>query len=111
MVLSVSDVEAAANFWESLDMRVVERDASIAIFELRGGTHLILLPAEGAPVSTDTVPFDLMVDDLDATHRTWSERGLATSAITKGRIHTSFTLADPDGRALTVNSSHVVGAV
>ena len=110
-VLNVTDLDVAATFWESLGVRPVEQSSHVAIFELRGGTHLILLPADEVAADAHDVPFDLMVDDLEVTHRDWSARGLEPSTITTGRIHSSFAVKDPDGRTLTVNSSHVVGAV
>ena len=107
--LSVSDVNRSADFWRSVGMREIERNAQVAVLELRGGTHLLLLP--GTPPADAHVPFDLMVDDLDATHARWSASGLDPSPIERGGIHSSFTVLDPDGYRVTVNSSHVVGEV
>jgi catechol 2,3-dioxygenase-like lactoylglutathione lyase family enzyme len=111
-VLGVSDIDRSAEFWRAVGMREIERNAQVAILELRGGTHLVLVP--GGPEGSDGTsgaPFDLMVDDLDATRADWDARGLDPSPITRGRIHTSFTVRDPDGYLVTVNSSHVVGDV
>jgi catechol 2,3-dioxygenase-like lactoylglutathione lyase family enzyme len=110
-VLNVSDIDRSADFWAALGMREIERNPRIAVLELRGGTHLVLVPGV-APNDTDVdAPFDLMVDDLDATHANWEARGLDVSTIERGRIHDAFTLRDPDGYRVTVNSSHVVGEV
>jgi hypothetical protein len=79
------------------------------VLELRGGTHLVLLP--GAPSAGADAPFDLMVEDLEATHAEWERLGLDVSPIERGRIHSAFVLRDPDGTTITVNSSHVVGDV
>lgn len=106
--LSVSDMDRSADFWREIGMREIERNADVAVLELRGGTHLVLLP--GTP-ATDEAPFDVMVDDLAATHAQWKARGLDPSPITHGSIHSSFTVRDPDGYRVTVNSSHVVGDV
>jgi hypothetical protein len=92
-------------------MREVERNPHVAVLELRGGTHLVLLPGEVSPARDEDVPFDLMVDDLDTAHAAWDDRGMQPSTIERGRIHDSFSVTDPDGRVLTVNSSHVVGTV
>ena len=90
-------------------MRVVGRDAHVVILELRGGTHMVIAPGEvSAP---GPAPFDLMVDDLRATHAHWESIGLAPSAIEHGNIHDAFTVTDPDGYVVTVNSSHVMGPV
>lgn len=107
--LTVSDLDRSADFWRSIGMREVERNAQVAVLELRGGTHLLLLP--GTPAAGAAVPFDLMVEDLDATHAEWSASGLDPSPIEHGQIHSAFTVKDPDGYRVTVNSSHVVGEV
>ena len=108
-VLRARDVERSADFWRAIGMREVDRNRDVAIMELRGGTHLVIVPGE-PEVGTDA-PFDLMVDDLDATHAQWAALGLRPSAIEHDRIHSHFTVADPDGYVVTVNSSHVVGTV
>ena len=72
------------------------------------GTHLVLVP--GSPATGDA-PFDLMVEDLDATHEAWMELGVDVSEISRGRIHNAFEATDPDGYRVTVNSSHVMGTV
>ena len=89
-------------------MRTVFRGDDMAILELRGGTHLLLFRGDA---ETGPAPFDLMVEDLDATHDSLSGRGLAVSDITRGEIHDAFTLTDPDGHDITVQNSHVEGVV
>jgi catechol 2,3-dioxygenase-like lactoylglutathione lyase family enzyme len=108
-VLQVNDIDESATFWQGIGMREVERNQHVAVFELRGGTHLLLLP--GAPASGTEAPFDLMVENLDATHAEWTARGLGPSPIQRGRFHTAFTVQDPNGYRITVNSSHVIGEV
>jgi hypothetical protein len=90
-------------------MREIERNEHVAVLELRGGTHLVLLP--GTPVPNADAPFDLMVEDLEVTHAEWRSQGLDVSPIEPGRIHSAFVLSDPDGNRVRVNSSHVVGDV
>ena len=108
-VLTVRDVDRSADYWQRLGMREVERNEHVAVLELRGGTHLVLVP--GTPAEDTDAPFDLMVEDVDATHAAWEARGLDLSPIERGRIHAAFTMRDPDGYRVTVNSSHVVGEV
>jgi catechol 2,3-dioxygenase-like lactoylglutathione lyase family enzyme len=108
-VLTVGDVDRSADFWQRLGMREVERNEHVAVLELRGGTHLVLVP--GTPAENADAPFDLMVEDVDATHAAWEARGLDLSPIERGRIHAAFMMRDPDGYRMTVNSSHVVGEV
>jgi catechol 2,3-dioxygenase-like lactoylglutathione lyase family enzyme len=113
----VRDVPAAAEFYERIGMRVVAATDDVAVLELRGGTHLVAYrdPDAGPAVDPDSASraagFDLMVDDLEATHTEWESSGLPVSAITGGRIHNSFTVIDPSGNSVVVNSTHVVGAV
>jgi catechol 2,3-dioxygenase-like lactoylglutathione lyase family enzyme len=111
ITLPVTELERSTRFWTGLGMRAVELNPHVSVLELRGGTHLVLLPGETKPEPGSAVAFDLMVEDIDATHEAWAAAGLEPSAIARGPIHASFTLADPDGWILTVNSSHVVGAV
>ena len=108
LVLNVSDLEGSSTFWAAVGMRQVERNDQMTIFELRGGTHLLLFQSVPAP---GAAPFDLMVDDIDATHAAWTERGLNVSEIERGRIHDGFNLTDPDGYVVSVSNSHVVGPV
>jgi len=109
VVWRVKNVWTTAVFWRDLGMRQVHVDDAVGILELRGGTHLILLPEESDTPSAP--PADLMVDDLAETHARWSARGLRVSPIEHGRIHDAFTITDPEGRVVTVNSSHVMGKV
>ena len=109
LVLTARDVARTAAFWDAIGLRNVAREEQITIFELRGGTHLLLFPGE--PPGPHDGMFDLMVDDLDATHAAWSEKGLAPSDITRGEIHDQFVVRDPDGREFTVSNTHVMGVV
>jgi len=100
--LEVSDLPASAEFFTGLGMREIV---------LRDSSHLILNQAEG-PVSPGTkVPFDLMVDDIEATRDAFEERGLSPSGFEKGQVHTEFTISGPDGCNVTMTSSHTSGRV
>jgi hypothetical protein len=107
--LSVKDVRSAARWLETVGLRpIVVRDEA-AVLELRGGTHVLVHPA---PAAGGTAPFDLMVDDIDAAHRTLGEKGLSPSTIQRGNApgrfdHDTFELPGPDGWVFTVYSSHV----
>ena len=103
--LSVADVGAAARWLETVGLRPIVTMDDLAVLELRGGTHVVVRRAD-PPVAGTTAPFDLMVDDVDATHRDFAQKGLAPSPIGRGRIHDSFEVAGPDGWRFTVNSSH-----
>ncbi len=62
-VLTVTDLDASTSFWSSVGMRVVEKNPNVTVLELRGGTHLVLVPGARKP---GEAPFDLMVEDLDS---------------------------------------------
>jgi hypothetical protein len=94
-------------FMLALGLRPVGRSDEVSVLELRGGTHLVLLRTD-EPLS-GAAPFDLMVEDLDATHERLAELGLSPSPIVSGRIHRSFTVRDPSGQDVEFNSSHVSG--
>jgi hypothetical protein len=98
-------LEASHAFMVALGMRPIGKSDAVAVLELRGGTHLVLLRAD-APVS-GSAPFDLMAEDLDATNRRLTEQGLAPSPIVAGTIHRSFTVRDPSGQDVTFHSNHV----
>jgi catechol 2,3-dioxygenase-like lactoylglutathione lyase family enzyme len=109
LVVSGNDLAASTSFYTDIGMREVAILDDVAIFELRGGTHLVVrkdTDAKGGPA-----PWDLMVDDIAATHADWSGKGLTVSPIKQGPIHEAFTVTDPSGNTIEVSSSHVVGPV
>lgn len=107
----VSSVEVSAPFWRRLGMRQVFIGDSVAVLELRGGTHVVLHPTD-SPIEPGTpAPFDLMVEDLAATRERLIADGLEPTPIVPGRIHASFTVPDPNGYTVKFNSSHVLGKV
>jgi hypothetical protein len=107
--LNVVDVGGAARWLETVGLRPIVTREELAVLELRGGTHVVVRRGEQPPLLGSGAPFDLMVDDVDATHRDYSEKGLSPSPIRRGRIHDSFEVAGPDGWMFTVNSSHASG--
>jgi catechol 2,3-dioxygenase-like lactoylglutathione lyase family enzyme len=111
LVLYGRDPHRSGAFYEKLGFRPVAVMDPFAVMELRGGTHLVIRldpEAEGKPA-----PFDLMVEDLDATRDSWQSMGITVSEIDKDEraIHRLFTVTDPDGHTIVVNDSHVVGPV
>jgi hypothetical protein len=107
--LNVNDVGAAARWLETVGLRPIVTREEIAVLELRGGTHVVVRRAE-LPVAPGTAAsFDLMVDDVDVSHREYAAKGMSPTEIRRGRIHDSFEVAGPDGLAFTVNSSHASG--
>ncbi len=107
--LNVTDVGAAAHWLETVGLRPIVTLDELAVLELRGGTHVVVRQVEQPPALGTGAPFDLMVDDIDATHRDYAEKGLSPSPVRRGRIHDSFDVPGPDGWAFTINSSHAGG--
>ena len=105
--LTTDRLAESHDFMVTLGMRSIVKGDGFAVLELRAGTHLVLL--EKAEIQPDAAPFDLMVEDLEATHANLSELKVSPSEITEGRIHRSFTVRDPSGHVITFNSSHVSG--
>jgi catechol 2,3-dioxygenase-like lactoylglutathione lyase family enzyme len=103
------DPAESAAFYRDIGMREVHVGDEVAIFELRGGTHLVVF--KDADAKPGPASWDLMVEDLAATHADWTKKGLAVSPIEKGPIHEAFTVTDPGGNTITVNSTHVMGPV
>jgi catechol 2,3-dioxygenase-like lactoylglutathione lyase family enzyme len=107
--LFVPDISASTAFFLKLGLRLIGEYDHVAVLELRGGTHLIILPADKPVEAHARAPFDLMVDDLEATHAAWSAAGLAPSPIAAGEIHRTFTMTEPGGHTVTVNDTHASG--
>jgi len=98
-------VTQSSEFMQLLGMRLVAGGDEFAVLEMRGGTHLVLTSdPDSALIKAD---FDLMVEDLDATHARYTELGLDPGDIERGKIHDNFELREPGGTVITINSSHV----
>lgn len=98
-------VTESSEFMQLLGMRLVAGGDEFAVLEMRGGTHLVLTSdPDSKLIKAD---FDLMVEDLDATHAHYTELELDPGNIERGEIHDSFELREPGGTVITINSSHV----
>ena len=106
VALGSHDVAATADFMIKLGMRPIET-GDVAILELRGGTHLVVLPAGSPALPGSKASFDLMVDDIDIAHAQCTALGLAPSQIEDVPFHRAFTVVEPGGHEVTINSSHV----
>lgn len=102
-------MEESAHFIRTIGMRPVFQGPEVSVYELRGGTHLILM--RKGEVRGGNAGFDLMVDDLYATHKRFIELGLVPSPIEARPAidHEVFTLREPAGHVITFFSSHVSG--
>jgi len=109
VVLATNRMEESARFMRTIGMRPVFEGPQVSVYELRGATHLILM--RKSKVAAGNASFDLMVDDLQATHQHFAALGLAPSPIeTRPAIdHEVFTVREPAGHLITFFSSHATG--
>ena len=107
--LPCPDVTAAARWLEKAGLRPIVTMDGLAVLELRGGTHVVVRQTDQPPTPGTAAPFDLMVDDLDASHRDYQRKGFAPTPIKRGQIHDSFEVEGPGGWRFTINSSHASG--
>ena len=109
VVLDTDRMEESAHFIRTIGMRPVFEGPEVSVYELRGGTHLILMLK--SKIVAGDAPFDLMVDDLRATHQRFTSLGLAPSPIEARPTidHEVFTIREPAGHVITFFSSHVSG--
>ncbi len=109
VTLPATDIAGSRDCLLKLGCRPIEEGDGIAILELRGGTHLLLLRSDTPIPAGAKAPFDLMVDDVDAAHKKCSELGLDPSEIVAAPFHRCFSVTEPSGHEITINSSHVSG--
>ena len=109
VVLETDRLDDSAAFMRAIGMRTIHPGPDVAVFELRGGTHLILIAKEA--VTPGDASFDLMVEDLRATHQHFTSLGFAPTPIEAvPRIdHELFRVREPAGRLITFYSNHVSG--
>ena len=98
-------VAESSEFMQQIGMRLIFAGDGVAVLEMRGGTHLVVTSDSESELVKGS--FDLMVEDLDDTHKQYTELGFGPGEIERGQIHDSFELRDPGGTTITFNSSHV----
>jgi catechol-2,3-dioxygenase len=127
LVLKVADLKSSCQFYSNLGIPPFAVDDEGAIIELRGGTHLILLPANqlaGQAIAESLTGqfherfserFDLMIkgkglDDLKQYRLELISRGVAAGEIPDETYygHHLFCIKDPDGNGITVYTSHSI---
>ena len=125
-VMKVANLAASYQFYAGLGLRQIGIFPDVAIIELRGGTHILLIPEnEEAPFTLAPSRtgqrgaffkehIDLMIngktrDDLEAHRATLLKNGIVAGEIAPEVFfgHNYFQLADPDGHGITVYTSHV----
>ena len=108
VVLETDRLAESTAFMRKIGMRPVVERPEVAVLELRGGTHLVLV-AKPAITPRDA-PFDLMVENLRSTHELFAELGLEPTPIEKlSRDHDHFKVRDPAGHVISIVSNHASG--
>jgi catechol-2,3-dioxygenase len=125
LVFKVADLKRSCQFYANLGLPPFATDEKVAIIELRGGTHLLLLSVD-EPAGEDIAEsltgqfhkrfseqFDLMIEGkgLDELKKYRSElisRGIAAGEIPDETFfgHYLFCIKDPDGNGITIYTSH-----
>jgi catechol-2,3-dioxygenase len=127
LVFKVADLKSSSQFYSNLGIRPFYTDEEVAIIELRGGTHLILLSVdsmagEGVAESLTgqfhkrfSEQFDLMikgkgVNELKTYRSALISRGIAAGEIPDETFfgHHLFCVKDPDGNGITIYTSHSI---
>lgn len=109
VVLETDRMNDSVEFMRIIGMRSIFDGPEVSVYEMRGGTHLILMQKD--KIVAGDASFDLMVDDLHATHQRFISQGLSPSpiAVRPAIDHEVFTVREPAGHVITFFSSHVSG--
>jgi hypothetical protein len=109
IVLESDRLEATAQFMRTIGMRTIFPGPRVAVLELRGGTHLVVIAKE--EITAGPAPFDLMVEDLHATRQEFTALGLEPTPIESAANmpHELFRVREPAGHVITFYSNHVSG--
>ena len=125
LVFKVADLKSSCQFYSKLGLPPFATDEKVAIIELRGGTHLLLLSVD-EPAGEDIAEsvtgqfhkrfseqFDLMIegkgmDELKKYRSELISRGIAAGEIPDEAVfgHYLFCIKDPDGNGITIYTSH-----
>jgi len=127
LVFKVADLKRSCQFYSNLGIPPFAIDGQVALIELRGGTHLLLLEVDqlaGGDVAESLTgqfhkrfseQFDLMIkgkglNELENYRLELISRGIAAGAIPDETFfgHYLFCIKDPDGNGITIYTSHAI---
>src|ERR1700735_2899348 len=127
LVFKVADLKSSCQFYSNLGIPPFAIDEKVAIIELRGGTHLLLLEVDqvaGEDVAESLTgqfhkrfseQFDLMIrgkdlNELEKYRLELISRGIAAGEIPDEKFfgHYLFCIKDPDGNVITIYTSHAI---
>jgi catechol-2,3-dioxygenase len=127
LVFKVADLRSSCQFYSNLGIPPFAIDGKVALIELRGGTHLLLLEVDqraGEDVAESVTGqfhkrlserFDLMItgkglNELKQYRLELISRGIAAGEIPDETFfgHCLFCIKDPDGNGITIYTSHAI---
>ena len=127
LVFKVADLKRSCQFYSDLGIPPFAIDGKVALIELRGGTHLLLLEVDqlaGGDVAESVTgqfhkrfseQFDLMIKGKDLNELEKYRLELISRGIAAGEIpdetffgHHLFCIKDPDGNCITIYTSHAI---
>jgi len=127
LVFKVADLKRSCEFYSNLGIPPFAIDGKVALIELRGGTHILLLEVDqlgGGDVAESATGqfhkrfserFDLMIkgkdlNELEKYRLELISRGIAAREIPDEKFfgHHLFCIKDPDGNGITIYTSHAV---
>jgi len=127
LVFKVADLKSSCQFYSNLGIPPFAIDEEVAIIELRGGTHLLLLELNqlaGEDVAQSLTgqfykrfseQFDLMIKGKGLNELKKYRLELISRGIRAGEIpdetffgHHLFCIKDPDGNGITIYTSHAI---
>ena len=127
LVFKVADLESSCEFYSNLGIPPFAVEERVAIIELRGGTHLLLLEVDqlaGEGIAESLTgqfherfaeQFDLMIKGKGLNELKKYRSELINRGIVAGEIpdetffgHHLFCVKDPDGNGITIYTSHAV---
>jgi catechol-2,3-dioxygenase len=127
LVFKVADLKSSCQFYSNLGIPPFAIEEKVAIIELCGGTHLLLLEVDqlaGEGVAESVTGqfhkrfaerFDLMIkgkglNELTKYRLELISRGIAAGVIPDEPVygHHLFCIKDPDGNGITIYTSHAL---
>jgi catechol-2,3-dioxygenase len=127
LVFKVADLKRSCQFYSNLGIPPFAVDGNVALIELRGGTHLLLLEVDqqaGEDIAESVTGqfhkrlserFDLMIkgkglSELEQYRLELISRGIAAGEIPDETFfgHNLFCINDPDGNGITIYTSHAI---
>ena len=122
IIMHVQDLDESLKFYQAIGLPDGGHDDDLALFELRGGAHVLLVTRDGAYDNLyessrlgqrEGETLDLMIrgrsrEDLEKYRDDVIAAGVSADEIPEQKLygHSYFTLTDPDGHKITIYTSH-----